>query len=406
MDILELNGEWTTQVELSQLAKLRNLKFFGYDNSRQHLATLEKGLITINFSDEHNLHPDPSIEQTITFNFIKDNQNAILETLFDGLKNKIYPKYQEQVDVDDYNFPPLNNLNDLELVLGIHGIAILSNYNEGSAYYEIGFAFSGDSEHGIIISMHQLRIIGFCGMGDNDGRAVLENMGYDYDKWLQEYLDNIDNSQKKDFYVHQKIPKYNKLKPWQKEENWTYLLKLIRANDTEKLNLLIKHKEIDIEEKYSTGKTILCTAVSMNNKFMVQFFLEKGASVGNAILECSQGDRFLKVEVLQLLVQFGGNVDYLGYWKRTTLYYEISNWVNTYQNITIEERKQNPDRLEKYKIEFENHTKNIIFLIKLGANPLNCDGENSTYFTLLKERWREEYITQTGIEYFINKQLH
>lgn len=40
MDILELNGEWTTQIELPVFAKLRNLKFFGYDSYTDRNKTL------------------------------------------------------------------------------------------------------------------------------------------------------------------------------------------------------------------------------------------------------------------------------------------------------------------------------------------------------------------------------
>ena len=402
MNNLELNGEWTTQIELKQLAQLNNLKFFSYENSKQHLSLLEKGLITIDFWDEHNVDPDPSKEQNSTLNFIVENQNAILQSLFEGLKNIIYPKYQEQVDVDEYSFPPLNSLADLELVFGMRSITITTYYKEKLAYYEMNFAFSGDSEHGLLVNMHKLRIISFCGMGDNDGRAVYEDMGHNYEKWLQEYLDLTPKIKKIDFKVHQKNSKYNKLKPWQKDENQDYLRELIRNDELDKLKSLIENKEIDIEEKNSIDKTILCTAVSMKKISAVQLLLNKGAKVGNAILECSEGEKTLKNEILQLLVQSGGNIDYLGYWKRTILYYEIGNWVNTFQNISIEEGKQSNDRLEKYKNEFENHTRNIIFLIKLGANPMNCDGENSTYLTLLRKRWSEDYLSKIGVANFID----
>lgn len=397
MHQLSLHGEWTTKIVLIQLSGLRNIKFFRNERSRQHLAELEQGLITLDISDERNTDPDPSAEQNATFDFIIENQQLILESLFNALRNKIYPTYQEYIDADDYSFPPLHTLNDLELVLAIRRITITANYKEGFAYYELYFDFSGDREHGLVISMHKDRLISFCGMGDNDGRAVLEDIGYDYDKWLKEYLDARNN---KSYTIHKKIPKYGKLKPWQKDENREYLINLIRADDLVKLKQLIDSGEIDIEEGYAWGKTILCSAVSMNKIEAVKLLLQKGAKVGNAILECSQGDRYLKREVLKLLVDHGGNVDYLGYWKRTTLYYEIENRVNTFQNMASA-GKNNPEKLARYEADFENHSINIPFLIQLGANPLNCDGEHSDYFTLLKQKWKEEYINATGIKTFV-----
>jgi hypothetical protein len=403
MDILELNGEWTTQIELPVFAKLRNLKFLGYDLYKTLLANLEKGLITINFWDEHNEEPDPSKEQVSTLNFIINNQQEILQSIFEGFKSEIYPKYQKHIDIDDYSFPHLNSIDDLDVVLAINSITITTHYKDNFAYYELYFSFSGDTEHGIVITMHNLRIIGFGGRGDNDGRAVMTDMGVNYDEWLKEYLDNNDKRrQSLNYTCHKPSAKYGKLKPWQKEENWTYLLGLIRASDIEKLNSLFNNKEIDLEEKYALDKTILSSAVSMKNVQVVQFLLFKGAKVGNAILECNQGDRLLKTEILELLVKNGGDIDYLGYWKRTILYYEIENWINTYQNILIEKKKDS-ERLERYRDDFEHHNKNIELLIKLGANPMNCDGQNSTYLTLLKKKWREEYIAETGITAYINK---
>ena len=254
------------------------------ERDRKHMAELEQGLIALEIMDERNTDPNPSAEQNATFDFIIENQQLILESLFDALKNRIYPTYQEYIDADDYSFPPLNSLNDLELVLAIRRITITANYKEGAAYYELYFEFSGDGEHGLIITMHKQRMIAFCGMGDNDGRAVIEDMGYDYGKWMEEYLKARGS---RDYSIHKRLPKYGKLKPWQKEENREYLVTLIRASDAEKLNKLIDSKEIDIEEDYSPGKTILCSAVSMNNIGMVQLLLQKGAKVGNAILECS-----------------------------------------------------------------------------------------------------------------------
>ncbi|WP_133054787.1 hypothetical protein [Niastella populi] len=105
-------------------------------------------------------------------------------------------------------------------------------------------------------------------------------------------------------------------------------------------------------------------------------------------------------EILKLLVDHGGNVDHLGYWKRTTLYYEIENWVNTFQNMAAA-RSNNPNRVAGHEADFKNHSFNIPFLIQLAANPFNCDGENSGYLTLLRQKWSENYINATGVEKFV-----
>jgi len=217
MEILELNGEWSIQVELPLLAKLSNEKFFRYAGYKSHVANLEKGLITVDFVDERNENPDPSSEQASTLKFIIDNQQKILESILVGLKSKIYPRYLEFSDPDEYQFPPINGVDDLELALGIRSVMISAAYKEDAAYYDLNFSFSGDMEHGIVITMHHLRMISFG--SDHNGKAVMTDMGQDYDKWLAEYNDNYEKNIKDRGYqkYHTPSPKYGKLKPWQKD---------------------------------------------------------------------------------------------------------------------------------------------------------------------------------------------
>jgi len=132
----------------------------------------------------------------------------------------------------------------------------------------------------------------------------------------------------------------------------------MKKNDLAKLASLIESGTVMLEEKYSSDGTLLASAVSMSNKNAVEFLLSKGAKVGNAILQCHQGDPELKTEMLQILVENGGDVDYLGYWKRTLLYYAIEGWVNAFQNMSIEKNK-NPERFEKYKKYFATKSHDI-----------------------------------------------
>lgn len=103
----------------------------------------------------------PSTEQQFCLDFIKDNEEKILKLIFEYTKNTLYPVHIGFIGDDETSFPKLNSIDDLRKALGLKTIYIWQESKQQVSYYGLSYDFSGDFEHGTIIIMHGLRILGW-----------------------------------------------------------------------------------------------------------------------------------------------------------------------------------------------------------------------------------------------------
>jgi hypothetical protein len=187
MTTFDFNGDWTTELNLKILTVLQNDKFFKY--SEDIKSKLVNGFVDLEIIKKTKIEKKPKNEQLSCITWIINNQEKILESLLEGLEQKIFPFYKELWGNKDENpdsYPKLNSELDLEKALGIYLIEINLESKDEVSYYRIYFNSCTDNEHGLVITLHKDRIIDFCGNGDVDNRKVFEDLGLNYDDWLKE----------------------------------------------------------------------------------------------------------------------------------------------------------------------------------------------------------------------------
>jgi hypothetical protein len=176
MEHLTFNDDWETSVQLIVFAeKLSNISLV--PSYSKELRAQKRYILSINES----LNGATSA-QLNTIQFIEDNQEQILQMLFDYLQNHIYPEVREtwgdhEKDNPDC-FPEFEKIEHLKNVIGLDYIEIELSEKEGFAYYKLNFEWVVDIEHGLTVIAHQLRPLAFTAIGDGDNAAIdadLEN---------------------------------------------------------------------------------------------------------------------------------------------------------------------------------------------------------------------------------------
>ncbi len=267
MNDFKFIGDWKFNYSLPVLTKLNFNKF--YPPEYPHGVKSLEGVIPISFNSKRDNIPDPNEVQFNTLKWIQNNQKHILESLFNHVKNVLYPFYLSEIDFDEDWFPPLNKLSDLSNVLGIESIAIDTHSKNGISYAYYSFKFSVDDEHGIVIILHKTELIGFDQIGSIDDQKIIEDLGLDYSDYEAKRLEEYD---KREFKFHSPHPKYGKLKPWQEAENSMYPYQLINKNRIEDFKTFVNNGEVSID-----GNSIpfLPGAIMRENMELVEFCLSK-----------------------------------------------------------------------------------------------------------------------------------
>lgn len=243
MSIYKFNGIWDFEIQLSQLAQLRSERFYKY--RKTHKEKLDQGLVPIKIYDEETEDPDPRDVQLKCIDWIVENQSKILEALYSSLKEKIFPYYISLWDDDsndEQRYPKINSIGDLDNAIGTESIGIHFDSKDEISYYTLYFSFCVDEEHGLGVTLPKDRLIDFGGIGDLDNRKVIEDMGFNYDEWLDRRLSQKENKEIRLFFPNEK---YGKLKPWQESANRHYPFGLLHANrDKDLINYILENKEI------------------------------------------------------------------------------------------------------------------------------------------------------------------
>jgi hypothetical protein len=148
-----------TTIELDQLTQKKTENVFG---SRTELNR-KKGLVDIAFFNAAGLDytQDPTAEQLNAINYIKENQQELINILYNYTKNVLYPEHMQFIDVDEISFPVIHGPHELYKTLGIQTIYVFPQSREDVAYVMIDFEFTGDFEHGVHIAFHKSRILGW-----------------------------------------------------------------------------------------------------------------------------------------------------------------------------------------------------------------------------------------------------
>lgn len=249
MDRFSFAGEWTFELQLPVLAQLKSDRFYKFETRRSHRERLNSGLIPVRIYDEETDEPDPREEQIRCIDWIIDNQTRIRHRLFLAIKDEVFPYYLKlwQDDPNDaHRYPRLRSQDDLSDAIGMDSIGIHFDHKENISYYTMYFSFCSDEEHGLAITLHKDRLIDFGSIGDMDNRKVIEDIGLNYDHWLDERLAR---KGKEVLQLHSPNKKYGKLKPWQESANRYYPFGLLHADRTiDLVNYLKDNPKVRSEE--------------------------------------------------------------------------------------------------------------------------------------------------------------
>lgn len=368
--MIEFNGDWQYDLNLEILSTLNSDRFFGYESMRNHKERLNKGIISLIINDVRDLNPDPLPEQIETIKWIVDNQTTILKSLYHSIVETIFPYYKKQWgdEDDESNYPSLEDESELNKALGISSISIQEQHNSKFSYYTIYFDFCTDEEHGLAIVMHKERMVSFGAVGDLDNKGIIEDLGLNYDKWLEEWRENQSS---KRLIFHRPIEKYQKLKPWQEQENRYFPYGLFHEVRYEELMQFIEDGNITVD---GNSSTFLELAIRSNRESIIEFCLsKKPTKLYNPFIEAMNKNRF---DLMDKIIDLGFSVN-SEIAQRSPLYVEIGKLA---KNI-----KNNEDTLAT--------TKGIEYLFSKGINPFIKDKFGRDAFYRIK-RIDEENIRE------------
>jgi len=319
--MIKFNGDWSYHLKLTELCKLNSDRFFGYESRKKQKENLLNGILPITISDARDLNPDPLPEQIQTISWILSNQDLIMETLFESVISIIFPYYKNKWgdEENEESYPKLGNKAELNKALGIDSISIQTFHKEQLAYYTIYFDFCTDEEHGLAIAMHKSRLISFGAIGDIDDKEVIEDLGLNYEKWLN---DQFTRQQNKKLVYHKPLDKYKKFKPWQEQENRYYPYGLFHMKRDDELIKFIEEGNITVD---GNSTTFLELAIRLDRDIITTYCLGKNPiKLYKPFLEAMKKDNFdLMNKILDLGFLLNSEIAQM-----SPLYIEIGNLAN------------------------------------------------------------------------------
>ena len=270
MKKFEFKGEWFDSViELHEFDKILNNK--KYSTRRNDLNEGEYSLIINDIYDDN---PDLSDEQYRTIEHLQQqsNQTNILENLFYYLKDVVYPEYKEYISEEEYpgTFPPLEEIESLNDVIGLDHIVLLRFGLQDYNYYNLMFETSLDEELGIGFVTHKNDIIEHGAIGSLSYENIAEHMGMTYEEYLN-YQTEIQTPSTREYQIVNQ--KFGKLKPWQVEFNENYNYFLLSNGTSEELIEFIESGKIPIENSFMQIKPHM---IRENRIKLIEYFKSKG----------------------------------------------------------------------------------------------------------------------------------
>jgi hypothetical protein len=224
------NGHWVLNIPFDKLSKV--FSFNGYGREIKF-----KDKIQVRFFEKVDLNPDPSQEQLDALNYIFENQEEIIESIYNSIVNIIFPLHKTFIEDEEMFFPKVNSSSDIKNVLGIEEVILHNESKNGISYSTFVFNhFSADPEHGQTITMH--KSIYISSGEDWDWRPICKDLGIEYEIIDKQNSAEYLKMRTDYFFYHEPNQKYGTLKEWQKSANQSYAIRLIQNNmNAEFINL-------------------------------------------------------------------------------------------------------------------------------------------------------------------------
>lgn len=142
-------------------SRLKTMDYCSFPNKRAAIN------LRINASEEAK---EPSKTQIKTLDFILENQEKILRSIFNFNQQFIYPIYNESIDIEEEEI--VHEQAQLSRVYGIRGVEIPNFKALNAFYFLIRFDFRYDDEHGFYLLFKDSSVIDFFGEGDKNYDAI------------------------------------------------------------------------------------------------------------------------------------------------------------------------------------------------------------------------------------------
>ena len=108
---------------------------------------------------------EPTDRQLTTVQYVKDNQDQILNSIFEFHQAFIFPLFKAHIDIEEHQI--LSDISQTNIIYSIESIQIPILHKANSNYFILNFNFAFDDEHNISFLFKNLSIIDFVGSGDD-----------------------------------------------------------------------------------------------------------------------------------------------------------------------------------------------------------------------------------------------
>lgn len=134
-----------------------------YGSNNLNSKNRSDGIVPLTLSDSKNCYSiELTQEQINALIYLTEHQQEILELVYDYTKNTLYPVWIDWIGYDDFLFPELLSINDLKQALAISDLIVYEAHKENFSYIDITFEFLPDQEHGVTLTLHKSRIVGWA----------------------------------------------------------------------------------------------------------------------------------------------------------------------------------------------------------------------------------------------------
>jgi len=380
MKHIDLNGDWTYNLNLAALSgfQSRNRVYTSIDTEK-----ISNGDIVVEFEDDLSEIPDPYQEQINALEYLINNQDKVIKSVVDKIKNEL-PEVIINYDLqEDKNYQTIND-ETIKKLIGFSSIYIHIPSKESVSYIDLVGGCNWDEEHGLNVLLHKNRVVSVGGIdGNSHWKAIKDNGTY------EEIKDNHhEKTIPKKYTPH---PKYNKLKPSQKSANESFEHNLIIGNHNDKFIELIENNEIDINGKYEfIDSTYLETACGTKNNTLTEYLLKKGAEIRYALHQSIVSRKNL--DGFNLILQYGGNINQKGLAGNTVIFELVDQLSTDYHHLAqdVQYNWGKENELRKDIIERQDLIKELILR---GADPLiKNDRGNDCFvgYSFLPDNYRYE----------------
>jgi len=377
MEKFVFDGDWSFDIDLPVLSKITDKYWYGSNIEHPSLQKLESGKVKIQILDRRDDSPDPEQAQLNTIEYIQLNEKVLVESLIDHLDRVVNPVYHGYCG-DEELLERVSTLEDLGRTIQMDQIQILNEEKDGLAYFAFMVEYIGDYEHGLVLTYYKDKMLGFAGSWEVDYDAIIKDMGGISD---EEYQQNVERNTYGENMIHIPHSKYGKLKPWQIEATGSQLTRLLKDEANNQLIIdMIESGDLDMNIAISSywGHGLMSLAVFQSNFSMIEYLIRNGQKIGKNILRYT-GRSFDETK-LEKLIELGGNIDELhDRTKTTSLMIEVNEYFKCHRDY-FNSRDPKPED----KTKMEQSEERIKSLIKLGADPTNCNGKGQDCISIIK----------------------